>query len=296
MGRKSSVLNELVLPHGTLPLPTFLPDATRAVVRSIDSADLENCGIDAVVMNTFHLMQRPGSSTIHTLGGLHQMAGWQRPIVTDSGGFQIYSLIRQNSSAGSISSRGATFQVEKGARKFQLAPEKSIQLQMAYGADVIFCLDDPTHVSDPYDEQVRSVERTLDWAKRSRREYDSLLKQKRLPPERRPLLFAIIQGGDRRDLRRHCADVLLEIGFDGYGYGGWPLDDAGKLVEEALAYTRELVPPELPLHGLGVASPTNVTRCAALGYDLFDGAMPTRDAATRPPVRHPAARVRDACR
>src|SRR5579863_1585458 len=140
-GRRSS----LQLPCGEVQLPAFLPDATLGVVRSVDSSDLERCGIQAVVMNTFHLMQRPGSSTISSLGGLHQMCGWRRPIITDSGGFQAYSLIRQNARYGSLSDRGITFQPDGSARKFHLTPEKSVQLQLSYGADLVICLDDCTH-------------------------------------------------------------------------------------------------------------------------------------------------------
>src|SRR5579884_1243390 len=124
----------LQLPHGVLPLPAFLPDATLGVVRAVDACDLEQCGVEAVVMNTFHLMQRPGSSTVQALGGLHQMSGWQRPIITDSGGFQAYSLIRQNPRYGALNDRGITFQPDGAARKYHFSPEKSIQLQLSYDA------------------------------------------------------------------------------------------------------------------------------------------------------------------
>src|SRR5438067_5343240 len=134
--------NTLHLPHGQLSLPAFLPDATLGVVRNVDSIDLEQCGIEAVVMNTFHLMQRPGSSTITALGGLHRMSGWPRPIITDSGGFQAYSLIRQNPKYGSMNDKGITFQPEGSDRKFQLTPEKSVQLQVSYGADIDICFDE----------------------------------------------------------------------------------------------------------------------------------------------------------
>lgn len=122
-----------------------MPDATKAVVRAVDSVDLENCQTEALVMNAYHLMQHPGSSTVKALGGLHHMSGWQRPIVTDSGGFQVYSLIRQNAKLGSLSNKGAVFQTDPAAKKIKLTPEKSIQLQMAFGADVMFCFDDCTH-------------------------------------------------------------------------------------------------------------------------------------------------------
>lgn len=270
--------DSLCLPHGELRLPAFLPDATLGVVRAVDSSDLEACGIQAVVMNTFHLMQRPGSSTIQALGGLHAMSGWPHPIVTDSGGFQVYSLIRENSRYGRLSDRGISFQPDGAARKFQLTPEKSVQLQLAYGADVVICLDDCTHADAPLDVQEESVRRTIDWARRGKREFERIMAQKALGGSERPLLFAVVQGGGSRELRRRCAESLLEIGFDGYGYGGWPLDVAGNLLCDMLAYTRELIPPELPMHALGVGHPTSVAECTRMGYRLFDSALPTRDA------------------
>ncbi len=270
--------NTIHLPHGELSCPTFLPDATRGVVRTVDSVDLARCGIQGLVMNTFHLMQRPGSSTIQALGKLHKMCGWQKPIITDSGGFQAYSLIRQNSKYGRLSDKGISFRPDGSARKFQLTPEKTIQLQLSYGADIVICLDDCTHVDDSLQVQQSSVHRTIAWAKRCKKEFQRLNDQKNISPTERPLIFAVIQGGGSRDLRRRCAEELLEIGFDGYGYGGWPLDSQGNLLIDTLAYTRELVPAKLPTHALGVGHPANVVECAKIGYNLFDSAMPTRDA------------------
>ena len=273
-----TLAQQLHLPHGSLALPCFLPDATRAVVRSVDSADLEQCGVEAVVMNTFHLMQRPGSSTVQALGGLHPMAGWMRPIITDSGGFQAYSLIRQNPKNGRLTDRGLTFKPDGSDRKFQLTPDKTIQLQLGYGADVVICLDDCTHADDSRQVQQTAVERTIAWARQGRAAFDRLVEQKGLYPDQRPRLFAVIQGGNFADLRRQCAEALLDIGFDGFGYGGWPLDAENNLLVDMLACVRELVPPEFPLHALGVGHPANVVACARLGYNLFDSAMPTRDA------------------
>lgn len=267
----------LTLRHGTLDLPVFLPDATLGVVRNVDSADLERCGVQGLVMNTFHLMQRPGSSTVQALGGLHAMAGWQRPIVTDSGGFQAYSLIRENARYGSVTPRGIIFQPEGSERKLQLTPEKSIQLQLAYGADIVICLDYCTHVDDPPQRQEEAVAITIDWAKRCKAEFTRLITERKRDGAP-PLLFAVIQGGGILELRRRCADELLAIGFDGYGFGGWPLDAKGTLLTDVLAYTRELTPTEYVLHALGVGHPQNVVDCYRLGYDIFDSAMPTRDA------------------
>lgn len=268
----------LRLPHGQVRLPVFLPDATYGVVRALDAHDLKSCGVQALQANVFHLMQRPGSSTIHALGGLHRMLAWDGPIVTDSGGFQAYSLIRQNPGHGRLSERGLSFRPEGSARRFHFTPEKSVQLQLAYGSDIVICLDDCTHPEDSLSAQEESVRRTVQWARRCRAEFDRLVEQKGLTGKKRPLLFAVIQGGASRELRRHCAEELLSIGFDGYGYGGWPLDGAGNLLADIIAYVRELVPGEFPLHALGVGHPEHVVACVRLGYGLLDSVMPTRDA------------------
>lgn len=269
---------ELTLPHGRLPLPLFLPDGTQGVVRSVDARDLARCGVTAVQMNVFHLMQKPGSSTIQALGGLHKMAGWDRPIFTDSGGFQVYSLLRQNAKSGAISDKGATFRPEGSGRKFHLTPEKSVQLQLSYGTDVVICLDDCTHADDPPAEQEKSVRRTVAWARRCRAEFDRLLAEKGLAAGPRPLLIAVVQGGASLALRRQCAEQLLAVGFDGYGYGGWPLDADGNLLTEMVTAVRDLIPARFTLHGLGIGHPANVVTCARLGYQIFDSTMPTRDA------------------
>jgi len=269
----------LALSRGTIRFPAFLPDGTVGVVRSLDASDLAHCQVQAVVMNTFHLMQRPGSSTIQSLGGLHQMSGWEGPIMTDSGGFQAYSLIRQNSRFGKLTEKGITFQPENSDRKYQLTPEKCVQLQLAYGADIVVCLDDCTHVDASYADQKEAVRRTIDWARRCKLEFCRILDQKRVPEPERPLLFGVIQGGREKDLRRQCAEALLaEGGFAGFGYGGWPLDAQNRLLTDIIGYTRELIPPELPMHALGVGHPENVLACYELGYGMFDSAMPTRDA------------------
>jgi queuine tRNA-ribosyltransferase len=258
--------------------PAFLPDATYGVVRSVDAGDLMSCHVQAAMMNSFHLMQRPGSSTVQALGGLHRMSAWERPIFTDSGGFQAYSLIRQVPNYGQINDKGLSFTPEGSQRKYQLTPEKSIQLQMSYDSNVVICLDDCTHVDASYEEQRLSVTRTVAWARRAKEIYNRLLEQKKLLENERPLIFAVIQGGGVKELRKECAESLLEIGFDGFGFGGWPLDAENNLLEDILAYTRSLVPEKIPMHALGVGHPDNLLSCYEMGYGLFDSAMPTRDA------------------
>jgi queuine tRNA-ribosyltransferase len=266
------------LPSGTFDLPVYLPDATYGVVRSVDAQDLEVCGVQGLVMNVYHLMQKPGSSTVQSLGGLHKMSGWSGPIVTDSGGFQVYSLVRQNPKFGQIQDRGITFHPEGKDRKYLLTPEKSIQLQLSFGADVVICLDDCTHVDDSFEEQKLSVRRTIAWAKRCKETFVKITQGKKITSERKQKIFGVVQGGSSRELRKECAEALLEIGFDGYGYGGWPLDGDQNLLTDMLSYTRELIPLEFPMHALGIGHPYNVVTCYKIGYDIFDCAMPTRDA------------------
>jgi queuine tRNA-ribosyltransferase len=270
--------SQLNLKSGALSLPQYLPDATFGQVRTVDSAATASCGIQALMMNTFHLMQKPGATTVKSLGGLHRFSGWENAIFTDSGGFQAYSLIRQNSKFGTLTDNGIVFLPEDGGRKYLLTPEKCVQLQVSFDSEVIFCLDDCTHIDDPQSEQEKSVSRTILWALRCRKEFDRLMGEKKLDDAHRPKLFGVVQGGNSPDLRRRCAEALLAAGFDGYGYGGWPLDEGGSLVEEMIALTRELIPQKYPLHALGIGHPPYIARCAAMGYGLFDSAMPTRDA------------------
>jgi len=278
LGSGATNPRSLDLPHGRLRFPVFLPDATQGVVRALDSLDLRACGIEAVQTNVFHLMQKPGSATIKALGGLHKMLDWHGPIVTDSGGFQAYSLIHENPRYGTLTQRGMLFRPEGSDRRLQLTPEKSVQLQVDYGADVVVCLDDCTHVDAPLTQQQEAVARTVAWARRGKAEFERRIEQRHIAAGQRPILLAVVQGGDRRDLRKRCAEELLEIGFDGFGLGGWPLDAQGRLLLEMIAYTRELIPARWPMHALGIGQPANVVACAALGYDLFDSTMPTRDA------------------
>jgi queuine tRNA-ribosyltransferase len=262
----------------SLGLPAFLPDATSGYVRAVDSQDLARVKVQALVMNTFHLMQKPGSSTIQSFNGLHQFANWPGVIITDSGGFQAYSLIHQSDQFGSLTDKGIQFHPEGQKRKFLLTPEKSVQLQISYDTDVVICLDDCTHVDAARSEQELSVERTLDWAKRCKKEYLHQIDQRELDEEARPLIFGVIQGGGYPDLRKKCAEGLLEIGFDGFGYGGWPLDSKGNLLTEMVSLTRELIPEEYPMHALGIGHPLNLKKTYEIGYDIFDCALPTRDA------------------
>jgi queuine tRNA-ribosyltransferase len=253
-----------------------MPDATFGVVRSLDVSDLLQCGVQALVMNVFHLMQRPGSSTIKALGGLHSYSNWHYPIITDSGGFQAYSLIRQNPKLGTFTNKGLVFR--RANRKIHLTPEKSVRLQLDYGSDVIICLDDCTHPDESYERQLQSVTRTVNWARRCKLEFQQAIRRRGTFKGVVPLLFAVVQGGASSELRSECANALLEMGFDGFAYGGYPVSSDGRLLSNILKLTRDLIPREFPMLALGVGQPENIVECLQMGYELFDSSMPTRDA------------------
>ncbi len=273
-------LTELVTGHGTARLPAFFPDATRAIVRTVDAQDLQRCGIQGLIVNTFHLTHAPGVGLIKSQGGAHAFMGWDGPIISDSGGFQAMSMIRENARYGSVSDAGITFtNVDaRNRRKLRLTPEKCIQIQFDLGSDVMMCLDDCPRADASKDEVAGSVRHTIRWAQECKAEYERQREARRLEDAERPRLFAIIQGGYSKQLRWQCAEALIEIGFDGYGFGGWPLNQEGELAEATLAYTARLMPDALPKYAMGVGSPEAILRCVEMGYDLFDCVLPTRDA------------------
>ena len=272
-------MNELHLPRGIINLPAFFPDGTRGVVRCLDSKDLENCGVRGLVMNTYHLMTKPGQSVIKALGGLNGFTGWRHPILTDSGGFQVFSLIRENAKFGEITSKEIIFRSEDGRSKTVLTPEKCIRSQFSYGADVMMCLDYCTHPDDSYEINKKAVDTTIKWAERCKKEYLDILKQKGdSKTEQPPLIFGIIQGGNDKALRKECADALIDIGFDGFGFGGWPLDSDQNLVSGILEYTANLMPDTGIKYAMGIGRPEGVVLCHKMGYKLFDCVIPTREA------------------
>ena len=266
----------LATPRGTLAVPTFLPDATRAGVRGLSSEDLRGVGVEAVVVNAFHLLRRPGARVVQGAGGIHRFMDWDGPILSDSGGFQVWSLIRQDPARGVIRDNEVIFREPSTGERWNLTPERIIQLQLQLGSDIAVCLDDCTDADAPEAEQERSVERTVRWARRCRDELDRLTDGRR--DAARPSLFAVVQGGGVELLRRQCATELAAIGFDGYGFGGWPFDPTGALLTDPLRWVSESLPADAPRHALGIGRPDHLVAAFELGYSLFDCALPTRDA------------------
>ena len=272
------------LPSAAGPAPIFVPDATYGAVRGVGGDELSATGVRVLMVNSFHMIRSPGVTRVNALGGLATMMAWPGLVMTDSGGFQAYSMIRENARFGSIDKDGLTIRFDDGG-KAKLTPERAIVNQRRLRSDILFCLDDCTHPDEPHDEQVAAVTRTVAWARRCKDEFVKSIEQasgrgeatERGPGER-PRLFAVVQGGTDEALRRRCAEELLEIGFDGYGFGGWPLDADGNLLYDSFALLRDAIPAEFPLHALGLGHPESIARCFPLGYQTFDSSLPTRDA------------------
>ncbi|MFA6171862.1 MAG: tRNA guanosine(34) transglycosylase Tgt [Patescibacteria group bacterium] len=271
-------------PHGTLETPVFLPDATRGYVKTLDNRDLTEAGVEAMVVNTYHLFLQPGTDIIKKAGGIHEFMGWTRPLVSDSGGYQVFSLVqnlarRKNGKKplGKISDEGVYFQSPVDGKEHLLTPEKSIEIQFDLGTDIIVSFDDCPPNEAEKKQIEKSVERTIAWGARCREEYLKQIKKRKIPAARRPLAIAVIQGGEYKDLRKICFDGLCAAGWDGYGFGARHVNSQGKFLKGMLKYTAELIPENKIRFALGIGTPNDILQCARLGYDMFDCVIPTRE-------------------
>jgi len=261
-------LKQVIIRGKKLKLPAFFPDATYGHIISLDSKDIVKTGVSGVVVNTYHLFKHNLVEKIEKIG-IHKYMKFPGIVISDSGGFQVFSLIHKSKENGKIDDNKAVFYLD--GRKIELSPEKAIEIQVKLGSDIIMCLDDCRHVDDK--EMKESVERTIKWAERCKKEFLKLtsgMKEK-------PLLFGIVQGGENKKLRKLCAEKLIEIGFDGYAFGGWPINK-GKLLKGILNYTAKLLPDDKIKYAMGVGKPKDIIECWKMGYNLFDCVIPTRDA------------------
>lgn len=270
-------MEKLTIKGKTYNLPQFLPDATRAVVKSVDSNMLKDAGIEGVVVNTYHLMQEPGPSVIEVTGGIKKFMNFDGLITTDSGGWQIFSLIHRNKNAGKITDKGVTFAVGKYKRKL-FTPEQSIEIQFKIGSDIIICLDDFTDPTGNLDKVAESVQRTTLWAKRCKQRYLEICDQKGLNDQTRPHIYAVVQGGANLEMRKKSADDLVNIGFDGFGFGGYLVDENSDLDLNVAEKLTSLIPTDKAKFALGTGSPYEIAMCRQFGWDIFDCTLPTRDA------------------
>lgn len=263
--------------HGNLATPFFMPDATRGFVKLSTVKDVLDTKTQALVVNTFHLYLQPGLDLIKKADGIHNFMSCHQPLLSDSGGFQVFSLIHRSSKMGKIDDEKVTFKSPLDGSYHELTPEKSIQIQFTLGTDMIVCLDDCPPNDFSHQQMKKSVERTLAWAKRCKAEYNRQIKKRKMTDSNRPLLFSVVQGGTEIEMRRYCASELAKIGFDGYGFGARPIDAEGNFLAEVLFETAKEIPENALRFALGVGTPEDIYRCALMGWDMFDCVIPTRE-------------------
>ena len=263
--------------NGVIKTPFFMPDATRGFVRSLSENDLKEIDMGPMVVNTYHLYLQPGIETIKKAGDIHDFMNWHAPLLSDSGGYQVFSLIHKNPKLGKITDDKVVFKSPIDGSKHELTPEKAIQIQFDLGVDMMVCLDDPPPNNYSKEKIEKAVERTIAWAKRCKIEYEKQIKKRKITEKNRPLIFGVIQGGEHLDLRKYCTENLVKIGFDGYGFGARHVDSEGNFLEEVLRFTASLIPENALRFALGVGTPEDIVRCANMGWDMFDCVIPTRE-------------------
>jgi queuine tRNA-ribosyltransferase len=254
----------LTTPHGTLETPIFMPVGTQATVKAMTPEELCEVGAQIILANTYHLYIRPGHELVERLGGLHRFMHWDRPILTDSGGFQVFSLgeLRR------ISEEGVRFQSHLDGSYHFISPERAVAIQEALGGDIIMCFDEcPPYPAD-YDYVRRSTDLTTRWAVRCR---DAKKRDDQA-------LFGIIQGGMHRELRERSACELIPLDFDGYALGGISVGEEKGLMHEVMEFSAPFFPREKPRYIMGIGSPEDLIEGINYGFDMFDCVMPTRNA------------------
>jgi len=258
-GARAGVLET---PHGTISTPVFMPVGTQASVKTISPEELKDLGAEIILGNTYHLYLRPGHDLVAEAGDLHKFMHWDRPILTDSGGFQVFSL----NDLRKISDEGVVFRSHIDGSSHFFTPEKVMEIEMALGADIAMAFDECAPYPCPVPDVAKAVERTTKWAARCKEAH------KRLDQS----LFGIIQGGTVKELREKSAREITSIGFPGYGIGGLSVGEPKHLMYEMLDYTVPLMPDDKPRYLMGVGSPDCLVEGVARGVDMFDCVLPTR--------------------
>jgi len=259
-------LGQISTPHGKVNTPVFIPVATQASVKTLTPEDLRENLTEMILANTYHLYLRPSPEVIKALGGLHRFMHWDYPLLTDSGGFQVFSL----GELVKVREEGVEFQSHLDGSRHFISPEKAIEIQEALGADIIMTLDECVPYPSSYDYTKRSLALTRQWALRC--------KQKKQREDQ--ALFGIVQGGVFKDLREQGAMELREIGFDGYAIGGLSVGETKPQMWEIVEHTVPLLPEEAPRYLMGIGTPLDLVQGVSLGIDMFDCVLPTRNART----------------
>ncbi|AUJ31602.1 MAG: tRNA guanosine(34) transglycosylase Tgt [Liquorilactobacillus nagelii] len=256
-------LGKLQTPHGTFPTPMFMPVGTQATVKTLTPEELESMGAGVILSNTYHLWLRPGEKIVEEAGGLHHFMNWPKGILTDSGGFQVFSLAKIRD----ITEEGVHFRSHLSGEKLFLSPEKAIQIQNALGSDIMMSFDECPPFFESYDYIKSSIERTTRWAERGLRAHQN--------PEKQGL-FGIVQGGGHLDLRRQSARDLVSLDFPGYSIGGLSVGESKVEMNHVLENTTPLLPENKPRYLMGVGSPDALIDGVIRGVDMFDCVLPTR--------------------
>jgi queuine tRNA-ribosyltransferase len=252
--------------RGPVRTPVFMPVGTQATVKAMTPAELESLGAQIILGNTYHLHVRPGEKLIARLGGLHRFMGWNRPILTDSGGYQVFSLAKLRK----ITPEGVRFQNHLDGSPTFIGPETSMEIQRDLGSDIVMLFDEcPPHPCSHADAD-KSLDLTLAWAKRCRAWWDAQ------PTEDRPLVFGIVQGSSHADLREKSARALVEIGFDGYAVGGVSVGEPEPEMFAAVENSVPFLPKNHPRYAMGLGTPPQILEMIARGVDMFDCVLPTR--------------------
>ena len=283
-GKSSARASRFVTKHGEVKLPAFFPVATRGTVKCATSRTVRSLGAPGLLANAFHLHLRPGEDRVAALGGLHGFMDWDLPIVTDSGGFQVFSLPELRK----VSDDGVTFASPIDGSVHEFTPERVIDIQRKLGADVMISLDECVPYPAPVPTVKAAAERTIRWVGRSAEEW-------RRGPDAGQMLFGVVQGGTVRELRLESVERLAELGLPGYAVGGVSVGEGPALLREVLSYTLEVMPADRPRYVMGVGTPEDLLDSVALGADLFDCVMPTRNARGACAfTRHGKVRLRNA--
>ncbi|HZD48967.1 MAG TPA: tRNA guanosine(34) transglycosylase Tgt, partial [Silvibacterium sp.] len=267
----------MVLPHTTVQTPVFMPVGTQATVKAIPQHLLEELNAQIILGNTYHLYLRPGHELIRRLGGLHQFMSWSRALLTDSGGFQVFSL----SDLRKVTEDGVRFRSHLDGSSHFFSPEHSMDVQIALGADIIMAFDECTEYPADYARARQSLDLTLRWAQRSKDHFSAHQHERPWPEAftgRTQSLFGIVQGGMSPELRRESAERLVEIDFPGYAIGGLSVGEPRALTREMIETTLPLLPADKPRYVMGVGYPEEIVEYAALGVDMMDCVLPTRAA------------------
>jgi queuine tRNA-ribosyltransferase len=261
----------IAMKRGEIRTPAFMPVGTAATVKAMRPEEVRASGADIILGNTYHLMLRPGAERVAKLGGLHRFMGWERPILTDSGGYQVMSL----SELTKVSEEGVAFASHLDGSRHMLTPERSIEVQRLLGSDIVMAFDELVPTTSTHAQQAEAMERSMRWAKRSREEFDRGGEH-----AASAAIFGIQQGALDEELRKASAEALIEIGFDGYAIGGLAVGEGQEAMLGCLDFAVEMLPADRPRYLMGVGKPDDIVEAVVRGIDMFDCVLPTRSGRT----------------